>query len=42
MNPFLNYGSSSDIKVNSIKPNSLGNILIGISNIPSLQDELNS
>ena len=42
MNPFLNYGSSIDIKVNNIKANSLGNILIGISNIPSLQDELNS
>ena len=42
MNPFLSYGSNSDIKVNNIKPNSLGNILIGISNIPSLRDELDS
>lgn len=42
MNLFLSYGSNSDIKVNNIKPNSLGNILIGISNILSLQDTLDS
>ena len=42
-NPFLKTTTSNaavDIKVNNKKPNYLNNIVINISDIPNLQDEI--
>ena len=40
-NPFIKYDSISDIKVNNKKP-FLGNISIGILDIPDLENRLNN
>ena len=45
-NPFLSSGrsnnSSSNVKVNNKSANFLGNIQLGISDIPNLQSTLNN
>ena len=40
-NPFIKYDSISEIKVNNKKP-FLGNISIGILDIPDLENRLNN
>ena len=43
-NPFITSlnTNNNNIKVNNIKPNLSGNIILTISDIPDLQDQLNT
>ena len=40
--PFIKSTKTIEVKINNKRPNAMGNIDLGISDIPNLQETLNS